>query len=50
VNDGELPGVGDGEGVSDGMKKRSVNSNTWSALTNTSCGEAGERLEELGRT
>jgi hypothetical protein len=49
--DGELaPVCRDGEEDADAMQKRSASLNTWSALTNTSCGEAGERLEELGRT
>jgi hypothetical protein len=49
VNDGELPGVGDGEGVSDGVQKRSENSERSSGCSIASS-RRGERRLEKART
>jgi hypothetical protein len=45
VNDGELPGVGDGEGVLDGVHRRSANSEGSSGCSIASSRRGERRLE-----
>jgi hypothetical protein len=49
VDNGAIPMNGDGKENADEVQKVTTSSYALSASTNTSCGEAGERLETSAR-